>query len=162
MPRPPCCAMAIAMCDSVTVSMAALMMGMFSRMLRESWVCVLVLAGTTSERAGRSNTSSNVRGSGTGKWIIGFWIKFLLLGAVKHPGHGQLGCCGDLKCRSLWLSSIAAKRCLEVAGGTHNARLCRYRRDISYGFQSDGVSIRRQGLHHVANAYRVLIFFQEH
>src|SRR5271169_797097 len=63
------------MCDSVTVSMAALMMGMFSRMLRESWVCVLVLAGTTSERAGRSNTSSNVRASGTGKWIIGFWIE---------------------------------------------------------------------------------------
>src|ERR1039458_5848849 len=53
--------------------MAALMMGIFSRMLRESWVCVLVLAGTTPECAGRSNTSSNVRASGTGKWIIGFW-----------------------------------------------------------------------------------------
>ncbi len=78
MPSPPCCAMAIAMCDSVTVSMAALMMGMFSRMLRESWVCVLALAGTTSERAGKSNTSSNVRASGTGKWIIGFWMKLLL------------------------------------------------------------------------------------
>ena len=37
--------MAIAMCDSVTVSMAALMIGMFSRMLREIWVCVLVLRG---------------------------------------------------------------------------------------------------------------------
>ena len=70
--------MAIAMCDSVTVSMAALTIGTFSRMLRESWVCVLVLAGTTSERAGRSNTSSKVRASGTGKWIIGFWIKRLL------------------------------------------------------------------------------------
>src|SRR5208282_3766759 len=75
-PRPPCCAMAMAMCDSVTVSMAALMMGTFSRMLREIWVCVLVFAGTTSERAGRSNTSSNVRASGTGKWIIGFWMNF--------------------------------------------------------------------------------------
>ena len=72
MPSPPCCAMAIAMCDSVTVSMAALMMGMFSRMLRVSWVCVFALAGTISERAGKSNTSSNVRASGTGKWIIGF------------------------------------------------------------------------------------------
>jgi hypothetical protein len=58
------------MCDSVTVSMAALMMGMFREMLRESWVCVLVLAGTTVDRAGKSNTSSNVRASGTGKWII--------------------------------------------------------------------------------------------
>src|SRR5208282_5624054 len=27
----------------------------------------------TSERAGKSKTSSNVRASGTGKWIIGFW-----------------------------------------------------------------------------------------
>src|ERR1700690_782853 len=66
--------MAIAMCDSVTVSMAALMMGILSRMLRVSWVCVLVLAGTTAEHAGRSNTSSNVRASGTGKWIINFGV----------------------------------------------------------------------------------------
>src|SRR5271169_1905584 len=66
----------MAMCDSVTVSMAALIMGMFSRMLREIWVCVLVLAGTTAECAGRSNTSSKVRASGTGKWIIGFGLIF--------------------------------------------------------------------------------------
>src|SRR5262249_32326391 len=55
---------------SVTVSMAALTMGMFRRMLRVSCVCVLAKAGTTSERAGSSNTSSKVRASGTGKWII--------------------------------------------------------------------------------------------
>ena len=38
MPIPPCCAMAMAMCDSVTVSMAALMMGIFRRILRVSCV----------------------------------------------------------------------------------------------------------------------------
>src|SRR5277367_4563808 len=66
----------MAMCDSVTVSMAALMMGMFSRILREIWVWVFAVAGTTSECAGRSNTSSNVRASGTGKWIIEFGLNF--------------------------------------------------------------------------------------
>jgi hypothetical protein len=59
--------MAIAMCDSVTVSIAALTMGTFSEMLREIWVCVLVVAGTTFECAGSSNTSSKVSASGTGK-----------------------------------------------------------------------------------------------
>jgi len=44
MPSPPCCASAIAMCDSVTVSMAELTMGMLRRMLRVSWVCVLAVA----------------------------------------------------------------------------------------------------------------------
>ena len=46
--------MAMAMWDSVTVSMAALMMGMLRWMLRVSCVWVLALAGTTSERAGSS------------------------------------------------------------------------------------------------------------
>ena len=71
--------MPIAMCDSVTVSMAALMMGIFSRMLRVICVWVLASAGTTSERAGSSNTSSKVRASGTGKWIIRFLEDKLLL-----------------------------------------------------------------------------------
>src|SRR5690348_16659447 len=70
MPRPPCWAMAMAMRDSVTVSMAALIRGMFSVMLRERRVWVLTPAGTTSERAGNSRTSSKVRASGTGKWIM--------------------------------------------------------------------------------------------
>ena len=67
MPRPPCCASAIAMCDSVTVSMAALTMGIFKLMLRVSCVWVLACAGITSERAGSRRTSSKVRASGTGK-----------------------------------------------------------------------------------------------
>ena len=37
-PRPPCCAIAIASRDSVTVSIAALTSGTFSRMLRVSRV----------------------------------------------------------------------------------------------------------------------------
>ena len=48
MPMPPCCAMAMAMRDSVTVSMAEEISGVFSVMLRVSWVCVLTCAGTTS------------------------------------------------------------------------------------------------------------------
>ena len=45
MPSPPCWASAIAMCDSVTVSMAALTIGMLRLMLRVSRVCVLALRG---------------------------------------------------------------------------------------------------------------------
>ena len=48
MPMPPCCAMAMAMRDSVTVSMAEEISGVFSVMSRVSWVCVLTCAGTTS------------------------------------------------------------------------------------------------------------------
>ena len=70
MPSPPCCAMAMAMRDSVTVSMAALMRGMLSSILRVSRVVVSASAGTTSDLAGSSNTSSKVSASGTGKWIM--------------------------------------------------------------------------------------------
>ena len=35
----------MAMCDSVTVSMAALMIGMLRAILREIWVCVLAVRG---------------------------------------------------------------------------------------------------------------------
>jgi hypothetical protein len=56
--------MAIAMRDSVTVSMADESSGVFSVMSRVNCVCVLTCAGTTSLKAGTSNTSSNVRASG--------------------------------------------------------------------------------------------------
>ena len=52
---------------SVTVSMAAEMIGMFRVILRVSFVTVLALVGTTSLLAGNSNTSSKVSASGTGK-----------------------------------------------------------------------------------------------
>ena len=45
MPMPPCCAMAMAMRDSVTVSMAEESSGVFSVMSRVSCVCVLTCVG---------------------------------------------------------------------------------------------------------------------
>ena len=48
-PIPPSCAIAMASADSVTVSIAAEISGMFSWILRVSWVMVLVSRGRTSE-----------------------------------------------------------------------------------------------------------------
>ena len=48
-PIPPSWAMAMAMADSVTVSMAALTKGMLSLMLRVKWVVVSTSLGKTSE-----------------------------------------------------------------------------------------------------------------
>ena len=59
-PMPPARAIAIAIRDSVTVSIAELTRGTFSRILRVSWLEVSAVAGTTSEAAGSSRTSSNV------------------------------------------------------------------------------------------------------
>src|SRR5579862_7772263 len=64
MPMPPCCASAMARCDSVTVSMAELTTGMFRPILRVSQVRVSVWTGTTSLHAGSKRISSNVRPSG--------------------------------------------------------------------------------------------------
>src|ERR1019366_7716408 len=63
-PSPPFCAIAIARRDSVTVSLAAERMGMFSPIPGASRVFRSVSAGWTFERAGRRRTSSNVRASG--------------------------------------------------------------------------------------------------
>jgi hypothetical protein len=59
--------MAMAMRDSVTVSMAALISGTRNSILRVRRVDVSASAGTTSDLAGSSNTSSKVNASGTGK-----------------------------------------------------------------------------------------------
>src|SRR5579883_1355584 len=69
-PRPPCWASAIARCDSVTVSIAALTMGMFSEILRVSLVRVSASAGNTSLREGTRSTSSKVSPSGIAAGII--------------------------------------------------------------------------------------------
>ena len=61
MPMPPCCAMAIAISDSVTVSMAALSSGTFKRMFRVRRVLTSTCAGSTVECRGTSRMSSNVR-----------------------------------------------------------------------------------------------------
>src|SRR5579884_134012 len=70
MPMPPCCASAMARCDSVTVSMAALTIGMFNAMVRVRQVRVSVWAGRTSLREGTSSTSSNVSPSSIVSGII--------------------------------------------------------------------------------------------
>jgi hypothetical protein len=64
--------MAIAIRDSVTVSMAAEISGVFSVMSLVSWVCVLTCVGTTSDKAGTSRTSSKVKASGSGVVNISF------------------------------------------------------------------------------------------
>src|SRR5215831_4802818 len=63
-PIPPCCAIAIASRDSVTVSMAALTMGIFRLILRVRRVCVETSAGKTSDFCGTNRTSSKVSPSG--------------------------------------------------------------------------------------------------
>src|SRR5687768_6394353 len=60
-PRPPCCAIAMAIANSVTVSIAALTRGTFRRMLRVSRVETSTCAGSTVECCGTSSTSSKVR-----------------------------------------------------------------------------------------------------
>src|SRR5262245_25370434 len=60
-PRPPCCAIAMASRDSVTVSIAALTSGTFSRICRVRFVLTSTSRGTTWECCGTKRTSSNVR-----------------------------------------------------------------------------------------------------
>src|SRR5262249_6825285 len=59
-PRPPSRASAMASSDSVTVSMAALTIGMLSVMWRENSDAVWTSRGCTSENPGTSSTSSKV------------------------------------------------------------------------------------------------------
>jgi len=82
-PTPPCCAMAMASRESVTVSIAAETSGIFSRMLRVSWVVTSTRPGTTSDRAGRSSTSSKVKASGIGPSSI--------VGSRAPSGRGGIG-----------------------------------------------------------------------
>ena len=60
-PMPPCCAIAIARRDSVTVSIAALRSGTLIRMFRVTHDVTSTALGSTSECRGTSSTSSNVR-----------------------------------------------------------------------------------------------------
>src|SRR5580698_10201146 len=60
----------MARCDSVTVSMAELTMGMFIAMCRVRQVRVSVSAGSTSLRAGCRSISSKVRPSRIVSWIM--------------------------------------------------------------------------------------------
>ncbi len=62
-PMPPACAMAIAMCASVTVSIAEAMIGIFSAMSRVMRLFTSTSDGSTSDSPGLSNTSSKVSAS---------------------------------------------------------------------------------------------------
>ena len=62
-PMPPCCAIAMAMPSSVTVSMADDISGMFSSMRRVSRARTSVAAGNTPEEAGTTSTSSKASAS---------------------------------------------------------------------------------------------------
>ena len=59
-PIPPSLAIAIAMRESVTVSIAAVMIGVLSLMFLVRFVPSLIMLGVTSDFAGISSTSSNV------------------------------------------------------------------------------------------------------
>ena len=59
-PMPPSCAMAIAMADSVTVSIAALSSGMFNVTRRDRRVVTSASRGRKFDDPGMSRTSSNV------------------------------------------------------------------------------------------------------
>src|SRR5215472_8289865 len=72
-PIPPCCAMAMAVADSVTVSIAADSSGMFRRRLRVSRVPSSTSLGRTVLSAGWSNTSSNVSAKRRGSVSMGFY-----------------------------------------------------------------------------------------
>src|SRR5712692_3261422 len=90
-PSPPCWAIAIARRDSVTVSIAAEMIGIFNGMLAVSRVRKSTWRGCTRERPGRSRTSSKVRA--TGIWLLGAGERrrrvgitlLLLYGSVSGP-----------------------------------------------------------------------------
>jgi hypothetical protein len=60
-PSRPCCAIAIARRDSVTVSIAALTSGTFKRILRVRRVLMSTCLGSTVECRGTSRMSSKVR-----------------------------------------------------------------------------------------------------
>src|SRR5262249_46384363 len=72
-PIPPCCAMAMAVADSVTVSIAAESSGMFRRRLRVSRVPRSTSLGRTELSAGWSNTSSNVSARRRGSVSMAFY-----------------------------------------------------------------------------------------
>ena len=62
-PMPPACAMAIAICASVTVSMAEAAIGILSPMPRVMRVRISTSEGSTSDRPGLMSTSSKAKPS---------------------------------------------------------------------------------------------------
>jgi hypothetical protein len=82
-PRPPACAMAIAMAPSVTVSIADVMIGILSAISRVMRVRTSVSVGSTSESPGLSSTSSKVSASRRLPFDFGAIAKLL---SARAPG----------------------------------------------------------------------------
>src|ERR1700752_2671520 len=82
-PIPPWRAIAIARRESVTVSIAAATMGIFSGTLRARQVRVSACVGSTEDLPGSSRTSSNVSPSGMAPSIINFSWGFVFCVAQK-------------------------------------------------------------------------------
>ena len=74
-PIPPSCAIAIAILLSVTVSMAAEIIGILIEMFFENFVLIDTSLGRILEKFGTSRTSSYVRPSP----IILFWCDFIAI-----------------------------------------------------------------------------------
>src|ERR1700746_554402 len=85
--------MAIARRESVTVSIAAATMGIFSGTLRARQVRVSACVGSTEDLPGSSRTSSNVSPSGMAPSIINFSWGFVFCVAQKNA-HKQLSPAG--------------------------------------------------------------------
>src|ERR1700722_2227054 len=93
-PIPPWRAIAIARRESVTVSIAAATMGIFSGTLRARQVRVSACVGSTEDLPGSSRTSSNVSPSGMAPSIINFSYSFAAFRVAQKNVHKQLSPAG--------------------------------------------------------------------
>ncbi len=98
-PRPPICAIAIAVRDSVTVSIGLETSGIRRRMLGVSIVATSQLEGSRSEACGSSNTSSKVSPSRSSEW----GIRSLLMQKSPRVSAGLQPCFWMLL---IWCSAI--------------------------------------------------------
>ena len=93
---PPACAMAIAMADSVTVSIAEATIGMLRLISRVILVRTSTSEGSTSDRPGLSSTSSNVNASGIDELIFGA-MPIRSAQAWAFAGFARAGTCEPAK-----------------------------------------------------------------
>ena len=94
-PMPPACAMAIAICASVTVSMAEAMIGILSEIERVMRERISTSAGSTSDRPGLISTSSKVSAS------RGLALFFAAIANSVSPEKAiEAGCRRLIKCLS--------------------------------------------------------------
>ena len=98
-PMPPSCAIAIAIRDSVTVSMAALRSGRFRGMRRVKRVPTSTSRGREAEWRGRSRTSSNVNAVSTVA-LVSRSVDVSILTVMLHPPFTPRNTsCTSCRCR---------------------------------------------------------------